>query len=131
MRPALVLVALVLLAGQAQAQLGGALGGGIGDPCAPGYDPDAGVAIVTKGLPDGGLEDVPAAICKDQRAPAHGVFLTVEEASKRAGERAGLRHENELLKQSLTKADTIPGWVWFVSCVGGVVVTAYVAAHHK
>ena len=103
----------------------------MGDPCAF-YDADAGVLLQhDMPLPDGGAEDVPAPICEGQRAPEHGVFLTVKEAAKRAAEREELRTENAALKTELTKADAIPGWVWLVTCAASVAVGGYVAAHHK
>ena len=80
-------------------------------------------------LPDGGTEDVPAPIHAGQVAPVDGVLLTVSEAAKRAAERADLRTQNAELAANLTKADAIPGYVWLLSCVGGVMAAGYCTAH--
>lgn len=99
-----------------------------------GFVPDAGVATPVAmqlgvPLPDGGTEDVPAPIHAGQVAPVDGVLLTVSEAAKRAAERADLRTQNAELAANLTKADAIPGYVWLLSCVGGVMAAGYCTAH--
>lgn len=99
------------------------------DPCPDGGYDQAAVVVVSEALPDGGATDVPATLCAGQRAPVNGVFLTVKQAAELHGKLVAERTANELLAAEVVKQDKIPGYVWLISCVGGVIVTGWCGNH--
>ena len=78
-------------------------------------------------LPDGGVEDVPAAIHAGQVAPVDGVMFTVAENARRVAERAGDRAQLAAYEKTVTSMDAIPAWAWAAGAVIGGFAAAYVA----